>query len=206
MKNLKLKDLKLNNEMAMIYRFDELELEITIVNADETGKLEEVCSDSFLCPEHDMYGDDYEADEDELQPRLNEIVASDLDAYMMDKYLRELGIFGESEQDEEAFYNLHQSESAVREELRHSNVAHIMYKNWYLEITDEYPIERFEKLFKPILHRNDSFMENFLKGNGICVDDISKVILTGSECEYPFVRAHLEHILGRKCIHMKNQI
>ena len=42
MKNLKLKDLKLNNEMAMIYRFDELELEITIVNADETGKLEEV--------------------------------------------------------------------------------------------------------------------------------------------------------------------
>ena len=126
-------------------------------------------------------------------------LAEDLEVFMTDKYLRPLGINTESEQDTKALRCLRDSQAGVREELRHSDTAHIMYKNWYLEITEEYPLARFEKLFEPILYRNDRFLIECMGKAGIDLDDVTEIRLTGSECEYAFVRRHLEEMFGREC-------
>lgn len=34
---------------------------------------------------------------------------------------------------------------------------------------------------------------------GIDLDDVTEIRLTGSECEYTFVRRHLEEMFGREC-------
>ena len=104
----------MDKKLLLLYQFDESELRFTLFETDELKHTRMLHTVSHLGPEADIYGDEYEAEEDELPPGLREAMASDLDAFMMEKYLRSLGIFGDTEQDEEAFDNLHKSEAEVR--------------------------------------------------------------------------------------------
>ena len=192
----------MDKKLLLLYQFDESELRFTLFETDELKHTIMLHTVSHLGPEADIYGDEYEAEEDELPPGLREAMASDLDAFMMEKYLRSLGIFGDTEQDEEAFDNLHKSEAEVRKKLRSHSKANIVYKNWYLEINEDYPIERFEKVFLPILYRNDRYLEDFFQEAGVEPENIDTVMVTGSECEYPFVRKHLTEVLEREVIHV----
>ena len=181
--------------IKLIYDFDMYEFKVSFIWLSERGITETLGSYCLDYPEANIYGPSTTS--------LGLALAADLEAFMVDKYLRKIGITEDGEQDRKAFFHLRRSQRAVREELRTSPVAHIMYKNWYLEITDEYPIERFEKVCEPVLNRNDRFIvESSLKA-GIDLNEVAEIELAGSECEYEFVRRHVQEMFGIECTYVK---
>ena len=76
--------------------------------------------------------------------------------------------------------------------------AKVYFKNDYLEMTEDFPIERLEKLYQRLLDRNTIFLEKFFEENYYRMEKVSKIYAIGSEWEYPFVRKHFENIIGSK--------
>ena len=181
--------------IKLVYDFDMYEFKVSFVWLNERGETETIGSYCLNYPEAYIYGPGTMS--------LGYALSADLETFMVDKYLRTIGITEDSEQDRKAFFHLRKSQRAVREELRTSPVAHIMYKNLYLEITDEYPIERFEKVCEPVLHRNDSFIVESSLRAGVDLNEVAEIELTGSECEYEFVRRHVQEMFGRECTYVK---
>jgi len=185
-------------EIGLIYEMSEECVELTLFERKGDDSFFEIDSQCKEGPARDMYYDEEEMDREEYNPNLDWIIGDSLTNFMMDAGLRALGIYGERENDENAFEELRSSASNVRQQLRRCDSAKVVFDNGYLKITEEFPIERFENCYQPLLERNMKFLERFLEDNGYKMDDIKIIYAVGSEWTYPFVRKRMEEIAPLK--------
>ena len=140
----------------------------------------------------DTYYEDDEILEDSYNPNIDYVLCDELDSFMLDAGLRALGIYSNSVDNVDAYNELHKNAERVRVQLSRCDSAKVYFKNDYLEMTEDFPIERLEKLYQRLLDRNTIFLEKFFEENYYRMEKVSKIYAIGSEWEYPFVRKHFE--------------
>ena len=190
------------NETALIFEMSEERVELTLF--EKTG------DDNFFeaglwhkdGPVTDLYYDEDEIDREEYNPNLDWVIGNSLSNFMMDAGLRALGIYGEKENDENAFEELRNSASNVRQQLRRCDSAKVIFDNGYLKMTEDYPIAYFENCYRPLLERNIKYMEEFLDKCDCTMDEIKVIYAIGSEWMYPFVRKYMEEIAPLKTCYL----
>ena len=182
-----------NQEIALIYDFSESNVVVTLVRKQEDASLEVIAKEEDFAPELGIY-DEHEIDEDEYNPSLEWVLGNSMDHFMMNAGLRALGITGENEVDEEAFEELRSSAPRVKRQLRRNDIAKIFFNNGYLSMVEDFPIDRLESCFEPVLKKNERFLRDVIREAGLSMEDIAKVYLAGEETEYPFVRKRIAEI------------
>lgn len=190
------------NEIGLIYEMSENQVELHLFIKEENGAFHLIDRRNTYGPVNDDYYDADELEEDEYSPDFDYVLGYALEEFMLSEGLRALGIYGETESDERAFEELRNSAPKVRQQLRRCDSAKVIFNNVYLSMLKEFPIERFERCYKPLLERNKRFLEEFLSNTDYSMDDIKKVYLVGSEWQYPFVRKYIEEIVGEKACYL----
>ena len=199
------------NDVVLVYDFGQLELIQTLLKKTKDNDFVTLGMESLEFPMDVLYeeGEDcyevyknsfqdvYEDEDGELyNPGLREVLWSNIDEFMLDAGLRELGIRDRSKADCEAWKNIRMSYPTILRQLKRNNSAKIVFDNGYLKLTEDYPISKLEKCFLRIFKNHDALIEKLLKDSGIAMSDISVVLLAGSECEYPFVAEHIKEVTG----------
>ncbi|MGN0341355.1 MAG: Hsp70 family protein [Roseburia sp.] len=184
-------------DIALIYDFRPSALLLTLVRKEENATLSVIAEKEKWGPEYEMY-EENELDEGAFNPNLEYVLANSMEDFMMDAGLRALGIYGEKEMDKEAFSELRGSAPRVQRQFKRNDEAKVFFNNGYLSMMENYPIEKFKTCFEPILKANEAFLCEFIAEAGISKEDIAKVYLLGSDCEYPFVRKSVESVLQKK--------
>lgn len=192
-KNAALKE----QETGLIFDFDESILTITLLRKKQGGDYELISRKHGAFMEVFIY-DNKDVEDGGYNPSLHEELGNALENFMMDKGLRALGISPENEIDEQALADLRQSAARVKRQFRRNDTAKVIFNNGYLSMMEDYPIEQFEKCFSPVLENVSSYLCEVVEQANLRMEDISKVYLTGEECEYPFVRERIEKITGKK--------
>ncbi len=183
-----------SGEIGLIYEMDEDDIELILFEKQEDGTFRKIAAEKKYGPAMDEYYDEEELDPEEYNPNLDFVLGQMLDNFMMDAGLRALEIYGENENDEEAFEELKNSAPKVRRQLRRNDNAKVIFNNGYLNMLEDFPMELFEECYKPLLERNIQFLQEFLLKEGYGIEDIHRIYSIGSEWEYPFVRKYIEEI------------
>lgn len=201
------------NEIALLYDFGEIRLAPALVEkcSDHTFRLihrieVEEPEDGIFSEEDDFsyvyketFQDVYEDEWGEpMVPGLREIMWSDMDHFMLDEGLRELGIDDKKPANKKAFDRMHWDWERIKRQLLRNNSAPIMFDNGYMFISMDYPIGRLEKCFAPIMRNSESALNRLFEEAGILMEDISVVVLSGENCEYPFVRRYIEEFTDKE--------
>lgn len=179
-------------ELFLLYDFRPELLTLSLYRIGEDKQEELLVS---LC-EYDPERGNWQQEETDWQVDLEEALAQDMREFMLEEGLRSL-VTGEGQTDRKAFEELTGRVDAVRSQLRRGDSAKLKFDNGYLNMLSEYPIERLEKLFEPILEKSRKRFMELLDRAELCPEEISAVFLTGEETEYPFVRKHIEELTGR---------
>lgn len=201
------------NETALFYDFSELRVAPALIEKLPDGtfrlvhRVEREDPEEYIFSEEDDFSyvykntfqDVYEDEFGEpMVPGLREIMWSDMDHFMLDAGLREIGVADRKPANKKAFDRMHGDWGMIKKQLQRNNSAPIRFDNGYLSITMDYPIGRFEKCFAPILKNADAALDALFAQAGISKEEISAVILAGENSEYPFVQKRLEQYTGKK--------
>ncbi len=201
------------NEIALLYDFGEIRLAPALVEkcSDHTFRLihrieveepeDGIFSedDDFSYVYKDTFQDVYEDEWGEpMVPGLREIMWSDMDHFMLDAGLRELRIDDKRPADKKAFDRMHGDWERIKRQLLRNNSAPIVFDNGYLSITMDYPIGRLEKCFAPIMRNSDVALHRLFEESGILKEDISVVVSSGENSEYPFVQRYIEEFTDKE--------
>lgn len=195
---------------VLLYLFTEKKAAVSIVKKHADGRYEIMDRVSNLNPEDSVSEYDEEFDAEEYFPGLLEIMEHDMEEYMLESGLSALGISVHSpyNHDMEAWEALRKHSGRVKRQFRRNDTVSVLFDNGFLQVERDYPIERLEKCFMPILEQNASCLRTLLDDTGMRVEDISELILIGEETEYPFVRKHMEQLVGKKakCLNASDSI
>ena len=201
------------NDIALLCDFSEARMAWTVIRKCKQGSYEKIYRTEEPYPEdgiyyldedfshvyeetfQDVYEDEFGAP---VVPGLREVMWSDMDHFMLDGALRELGINGWKRENRKAFQKMHCDWIRIKRQLLRSDSAPILFQNSYLSITMDYPIERLEKCFAPILRNCDDILKVLFQESGVSKEELSVILLMGENCEYPFVQKHLEEVIGKK--------
>jgi len=190
------------DEIALLYEFDENTLCMTLIRKDEQGEIEIIAQEEEVCPEENMA-------EEELMPgvenpNLMTVLGNEMQEFMLDEGLRAIGIIGTNDRDRKAYDELKGSAVSIKRQFKRNDNAKLYFNNGYFCMSVDYPIEKFETCFEPILKRNEEHLRRMLKEAAVDRKEIAKVYLAGSECEYPFVRKSIESFLQKRgcCVRM----
>jgi len=183
-----------DNGLALLYEFSEDNLCLALMRKDPKIGMDVLWCENIFGPEASAY-DESELDEDEYNPELSMVLSRDMEDYMKSAGLSAIGISGENEVDIAAFQELKDSVYHVKNQFRRNDKVKLFFNNGYFSMDEDYPIERLEHYFGTILKNNDAAIFKILERTGFCLEDIEKVYLAGEECEYPFVREHIEELM-----------
>lgn len=184
-------------ETGLIFDFNEKILTITLLRKKQDRDYELISWQQKQYMEELIY-EEPDTEDDAYIPVLPEEFGTVLKNFMLDKGLRALGISGENEFDERAFAELKDSADRVKRQFRRNDTAKVIFNNGFISMMEDYPIEQFEQYFSPLLERLLSYLCEVVEKANLRMEDISKVYLTGEECEYPFVRERMEAVTGKK--------
>ena len=166
-------------DIALVYDFNELRVAVALT---------EKCPDNTLRLLHRI---EMEA------PEIQEIPGADLEQFVKDDELRALGIDDKRPADRKALENIRRDRNRVKRQLRRNDSAVIIFDNGYWYVTMDYPIERLEKCYAPILKNSEVIMDRLFEETGVSKIEVSVVILAGENGEYPFVKKYLEQYTGK---------
>lgn len=180
-------------EPVMLYEFSEARLVVTILKKTQSGEIEILAQCQNSSPEIAIY-EEKELN-DEYNPSLLEVLEDDLEDFMLQSGLEAIGITEEG--DSTAFQRLKSHGKDVKRYLRRMNSVEVIFENGYMTMSEEYPIERLEKCFEPILKESAAMIQKTLDKADLTANDIFQVLVTGEETEYPFIRSHVTKIMGK---------
>ena len=95
-----------NGEIGLIYEISEENVEFILVRKEKEGEFKELASDHNYGPVTDWYYDEGELEPEEYNPHLDYVLGKILVKFMLDAGLKALGIYGDKQEDDLAFYNL----------------------------------------------------------------------------------------------------
>lgn len=185
------------NEAGLIYYFSSNCLSMFLVRKDMDGTITVIDECELPNPEDSIY--DWELLEvDEYNPNLDMVLEDDMEEFMLNAGLGALGIYGDNQMDREAFGELRHSTSRVKRQFRRNDKAKLFFNNGYLSMVENYPIERFEACFQPILKDSEEHLQGMIKKAKLAGKEIAKVFLAGEETEYPFIKEHVKRIVKKE--------
>ena len=185
------------NEIGLIFDFNEQMVKVTLIKRNQCGEHEIINSRHIWGPERRVYDKNTTGD-DEYDPSLYDELKREVENLMMDAGLKALGIYKADEDDEQLFCESGMDASRIKRQLRRNDSAKVIYENGFISMQEDFPIEKLEQCFMPILDRIERFLRKTVADADLGMKDISKVYLVGNECEYPFIRERIEKITGRK--------
>lgn len=185
-------------ERGLIYEMSEEWLVLTLVERKEDDSIEVIEQNARFGTVADGYYEEDELDCEEYNPNLDWVLGNSVTNFMMDAGLRALGIYGDNDNDNDAFTELVRSTGRVRRQLKRNEEAKVIFDNGYLNMMEEYPISHFENCYKPLLERNAKFLQEFISEADFEMKDIARIYLLGGEWEYPFARKFIKDFTNRE--------
>lgn len=187
---------------VLLYFFTEETAYVSLLKKHADGTFEIVERVTNVQPEGAFNINEW--DEEEYLPDLLEVLENDMEDYLLESGLGALGISAHSSHsgDRKAFAELRNRSKQIKQQFRRNDRVRISFDNGYLSLEEDYPIERLEKCFAPILEKNARCLKMVLERAELSTEDISELIMIGEETEYPFVRKHMEQLVGKqaKCL------
>lgn len=185
--------------LVLLYQFSEEDLSYTLLKRHTDGVTEVIDRVHEAYPEQKSMDWD-EWDGDGFIPTLEERLQQNMEDYMLQVGLAALGISAETNSvfDQKALNELRRGASLVKRQFRRNDTVRICFDNGYMSIIEDYPIQRLEACFEHILGRSKGLFETLLERNKIGVEDIQELLVYGEETEYPFVKEHVEALVGKK--------
>lgn len=197
-------DTFLADKVYVMYFFTEAHLAVVLVKKHTDGSFELLEQVVVVHPEEDLYYGGNCEGEDAWLPGLQEILEHDMEEYMLQSGLGALGVSVNSpyDRDMEAWAELRSCSKRIKRQFRRNDTVNLVFDNIILQLEKEYPIERLEKCFAPVLEKSARCLESVLSREKMQVEDIAGLFLIGEETEYPFVRKHMEQLVGKeaKCL------
>lgn len=186
------------NKLVLLYHFDSDKLCLTLLKKNEDGMVEIFDQAVQPYPETTIFGEE-DAGEECMDFSLQMEVECDVEEFMLGCGLDALGInrYSTLERDFDAFSDLRRSTALFHEQFRRCDQVNATFDNGYLNMVEEYPITRFEDCFELVFKKSEELFETLLERNGLNAGDISRLLLRGENTEYPFVREHIEMLVGK---------
>ena len=180
-------------EIALIYDLGEEYFTASLIQKNQDVRFEKIGEQLICFPKLS----DMKNAADSFSVTLDQ----DMREFMLAQGLRAIGITGKREADRKAFEELTDSIPRVKRQFTRNDCAKLIFHNGYLEMTEDYPVERFEKCYRTVYKKTREAMMQLFSETGFALEDVSKIFLAGAESRYPFLWKDIEEYTGKKvCI------